>query len=168
MGKKKLIESSKNKIAWFNYQTHKFQFPMPMEEVECGAYALHAITKIPYNDILKFNKSKDGHWSTKTMLKFLKKHKYDVAPITVKNTVNCYSVSNFYKPLLRHNNVILIDQKCYVEENSWLVLYKGFTMHSGEIDKLNGLEFINYPIEQAYMIWHKDWGDKNDTLPKMQ
>lgn len=159
MGKKKLIYQANGKIQWFNYQTHKFQFPVPMENVECGAYALHALTKIPYEKIVKINKRKDGHWSTKIMLEFLNKHGYKVGEISAKNTIECHSVKNLCKPLLRDNNVILIDQKCYAEENSWIVLYKGFLMHSGEIDKINALEFLNYPIENAYLIWHKDWKD---------
>lgn len=153
-------KGKRKKIDWKQYRTSKFHFPDdPDGNVECGAYALYAITKKPYESIVKM--SKDGHWPNSIMMGYLKKHGYEVIPVTIGNMVEAHSVESFSsKPRLNERNVLLIDQKCFEEENSWCVLYGNMIGHSGEVDALNPLEFINFPIEAAYLIYHKNWGNK--------
>lgn len=147
------------KIDWKKYRTSKFHFPGdPDGSVECGAYALYALTKKPYKQILKL--SKKGHWPNSVMFGFLKKNGYEVIPVTIGNVVEGYSVEGYGKPKLNERNVLLIDQKCYEEENSWSVVYGNMSGHSGEVDALSALEFINWPIEAAYLIYHKSWSNK--------
>jgi len=144
------------KVDWNKYKAPKFWLPVKYEGGGCGAAALHALTKKPYKMIKKL--SKDEHWGTRTMLTFLKNNKLEIIPVTLGNVVECHSVSIFgSKPKILHDNVLLLGQECFREEMTWSVIYGGRQFHSGVNDILDPLEFINYPIERAYLIWNKKW-----------
>jgi hypothetical protein len=144
-------------INWRKFRTSKFHFPANVPNAECGAYALHALTKHVYKKILPLGKI-GGHWPDKVMFSYLRKHNYQVIPITYGNMVNSHSVESFLmKPLINECNVLLIDQKCYYGENSWSVVYGNMMGHSGEIEKLDSLELVNFPPEAIYLIWHEKW-----------
>lgn len=142
-------------VPWHKYKTSKFHFPSDIGKAQCGAYALHAITKKSYKDIEKL--SKNECWPTVLMFKYLKQHGYEIHPITIGNMVEAHSVNDFTKSKITENHVILIDQKAYKEENTWAVLYGNMMGHSGETEALKPLEFFNYPMEAAYVIWHNKW-----------
>lgn len=144
-------------VDWNKYKTWKFQMPRHESfSAECGAYALYAITKKPYEKILKL--SDKGCWPTSVMMAYLKKNGFEVIPVTIGNMVESHSVeSRHSKPRLTGKNVLLIDQKCYEEENTWSVIYGNEYAHSGDVEDLHPLEFINYPIEAAYLVYHKSW-----------
>jgi hypothetical protein len=144
------------KINWREYQTNKFHFAPLLGAAECGAYALYSITKQKYSNIVKLGDK--GHWSNKVMFKYLNNLGYKVIPITINNVVESYSINTLSKrPNLNVRNVILLDQKCFREENTWSVMYGNMIAHSGEIEVVHPLEFINCPIEAAYLIWHNKW-----------
>ena len=146
------------KIDWNKYKTSKFHFPEDINNAECGAYALYAITKKPYNNVVKL--SKNGHWPTSVMLGFLKKNGYEVIPVTLGNLVECHSLNEYStKVKLTGRNVLLLDQRFYEGENSWAVIYGNMYGHSGDACPIDALEFINFPIEAAYLIYHKTWGN---------
>jgi len=149
-------KGKKEQVNWAKYQIDDFKFPKQVYSMECGAYALHAITRQPKELILPL--SDKGHWSNATMFRFLRKHGYQIIPITIGNLVEAYSVhSAFDKRKLSDKNVILVEQLCYKEENTWAVIHKNKIAHSGSVKKLNPLEFINWPIEAAYLVYHPSW-----------
>lgn len=152
-----MLKGRVKKINWSTMTAPNFKIETK-ENIECGGWALHAITKVPYYKILPLGKS--GHWSTKTMLNFLKRFGCEVTPITFGNVVESQSVKGG-KHLLDESNVILIEQACFREENTWSVLFDGKISHSGEIDDIEPMEFINWPILQAYLVTHKKWKNKD-------
>lgn len=147
----------KQKVDWREREAPKFTIQPPTETIECGAWALHTITKVPYHLVVSL--SKGGHWSTKTMLNFLKKCGCDIKPITLGNIVEGSSVKGG-KKLLSSQNVILIEQGCFEEESTWAVLFDNKISHSGDVSPISPMEFINWPILQAYSITHEKWIDK--------
>ncbi len=138
---------------WAKYRTNKFYFGKPRYVAMCGPYALHTITKIPYEK-LKYL-AKDGHLGNKKLFTFLRSKGYEIHPVTLGNTVDGYN--SLDKPLLHIDHVILLDQRCINGENSWAVLYNNILAHSGEIAPYNPMDLLNYPIQAAYVIWHKRW-----------
>jgi hypothetical protein len=146
------------KIKWKDYAHIFFQHPTPLhpdDGADCGAWALHAITKKPLKGIMKL--SKNGHWSNATMFKYLRKNGFEVIPVTMGNMVEAHSVNSGRKPMLGKYHVMLIEQHCYKEENTWAVLHNNEISHSGELLPLDPLEMINYPLAAAYLIHHKNW-----------
>lgn len=155
-------EGKKQKIHWSDYRVDNFKFADEGDgpEYQCGAYALHTLTKIPLKDIIKLqSKTIPGHWPTRTMMRFLAKHGCSVMPITLGNMVWAHNYDNG-KPEIGGSNVLLIDQHCYDDQGTWSVVYGGRRAHSGEVDPLNPLEFINYPILQAYLVFNPKWRSK--------
>lgn len=147
-----------SKINWHKFECAKGKFRMPKKRwsVECGAFALHALTKVPVEDILPL--SDRGHWSNATMFKFLRDRGFEIIPVTLGNVVDAYSVKDpFDKYKLSTRHVILVEQLCYKEENTWAVIHNGKIAHSGGVKKLGPMEFVNWPIYAAYVIFHKDW-----------
>lgn len=146
-------------VKWYKYSTYDFKIPLSNTDdyykyPECGAYALYAITKKSSKSIMKLGKN--GHWPTKVMLTFLKKHGWHAERITMGNMVEVFNDISF-KRKITNNHLILIDQACFGYENTWSVIYRNTIMHSGSVNELNSLEFVNYPIEDAYVIYRKSW-----------
>jgi hypothetical protein len=151
----------KQKINWVEHESPKFTLDNK-SEIECGSWALHTITKVPYHQIMRLS-NKEGHWPTRKMLGFLKAVGCEVIPITLGNTVEGHSVKNG-KRQISSRNVVLLEQGCYEEESTWSVLHNNQISHSGETNAIGPLEFLNWPILQAYLITHKAWKneDKKD------
>jgi len=141
-------------INWKEYRTPHFRFAQEMMSAECGAYALYTLTKLPYEKIIKM--SRKGHWPNSMMFSFLKKRGFEIIPVTLGNVVEAHSVKRG-KPDINTMNVLLINQHCYKEESTWSVIYNNNIAHSGDIDSFDSMEFINYPIAEAYLIFHKSW-----------
>ena len=141
---------------WRQYATHKFYFGKPRSPyiAMCGPYALYSITKHPYEKLKKL--AKDGHLGNKGMFAYLRKHGYEIHPVTLGNTVHG-AKSLEAKSLLSIHNVVLLDQMCIDSENSWAVLYNNILAHSGDVSPYNPMDLLNYPIQGAYVIWHKKW-----------
>lgn len=152
-----MLKGKNNKVRWRNYLTDKFKFPKDTEDSqECGAWALHVLTRQPLKQIMKM--SKNGHWSTKTMLGYLKKNGYEVIPVTMGNMVNAHDGT--FKPKIGSDNIVLVCQRCFRWESTWAVIHQGRYSHSSETDYLSGLEFLNFPIDTAYIVWHNKWRSK--------
>jgi hypothetical protein len=149
------------KVDWRVYRTKYFEFaPESYSGPECGAYALHTLTKAPMSQIMKHAR-KDGHWPDKTMFSFLRARGFELIPITIGNTVEAHSSKRWLdKPSIRKTNVILLDQMCYREESTWSVIYDGKIAHSGSVDDMSPVEFLNCPINAAYIVWHPSWAKK--------
>lgn len=145
----------KQKINWAQKEAPKFSIETK-DETECGAWALHAITKVPLH--LLMGMSKKGHWPTRTMIGFLRRVGCEVTPITLGNVVESQSVKTG-KKLLTCRNVILVEQGCFKEESTWSVLFDNKISHSGELNDIRPMEFVNWPILQAYLITHKAWSN---------
>jgi hypothetical protein len=144
------------KINWRKFRTEKFEWPVDVEisETECGAYALYALTKEPHDEIMKL--SRNGHWPTRLMLKFLRDRGFQVVPVTLNNVVESYRFEQ-NKPELNKFNVLLLDQHAYEDQSTWSVAYDNMLGHSGYPEPIDALQFVNYPIQAAYLIFHKDW-----------
>ena len=152
-----MLKGRAKKVNWSTMTAPKFTIETA-DDTECGAWALHAITKVPYHKIVPLGKN--GHWPTRTMLKFLKMVGCEVTPITLGNVVHSQSVKTG-KRLLSERNVILIEQGCFKEESTWAVLFNGKISHSGELEDIEPMEFINWPILQAYLVTHKAWKNED-------
>lgn len=152
-----MLKGRPQKIEWRNYQVRNFRFPVELPNTdhdwECGSMALYALTKIKFDKIMKL--SNNGHWSTKTMVDFLHKNKYTVIPVTIGNTVDAYESDS--KSILDAHHVLLVGQKFFRYTNSWSVIHHNVQYHSGDFEILDPLNFINYPIEECYLIWHPSW-----------
>lgn len=150
-----MLKGRPQRIDWNKYRTNKFYFGVPNElGAMCGPYALYTLTKHPYKKLRKL--AKDGHLGTRQVFQYLRKHGYEIHPITLGNVVEGASrLSN--KNILSIDNVILIDQKCFSGENTWTVVYNNIQAHSGDIQPHKPTDFLNYPIQAAYVIWHKKW-----------
>ncbi|NJO48157.1 MAG: hypothetical protein HC840_00415 [Leptolyngbyaceae cyanobacterium RM2_2_4] len=142
------------KIDWRQHDAPKFTLHTKPHEIECGAWALHVITKFPYHYILPLGK--DGHCSNKVMFNFLKAAGCEIIPITIGNMVESHSVKSG-KRLLSSSHVILVNQGCYKEESTWAVLHDNKISHSGDLSDIGPLEFVNWPILEAFLITHKEW-----------
>ena len=151
----------KKRVKWHKMRASGFKFPEPVDWFKgesCGSLALYAITKISRRRLAKLFKR--GHCPTEKMIGFLKKKGYVVEQITLGNTVRAHSVKGDGKPKISSRSVILLDQACYMEEDTWSVLHEGLMWHSGELEEMKPVEFINNPINDAYLIWHPDWAKK--------
>lgn len=144
----------KQKINWSEHASPRFNIKTPEAEIECGAWALHVLTKAPYHMLL--NLGKNGHYPDKVMFGFLKHAGFKVTPITLGNVVESQSVKTG-KSLLTTDHVILIEQGCFEEESTWAVLYGGKISHSGDLSDIGPMEFVNWPILQAFLITHERW-----------
>jgi len=157
-----MLKGKPQRIYWGEYAAPKFKFASANEDAElcqCGAYALHTLTKIPLKKLLKYGKN--GHWGTRTMLRFLRERGYTVLPLTLGNVVEAHSVHAFSdKPKVTFEHVLLLGQHCFREESTWSVVYNNYHAHSGDVEPLDRLEFVNYPIEEAYVIFHPSWAKK--------
>lgn len=139
---------------WSKYQTNKFYFGKSGYGAECGPYALHTITKHPYAKLKKL--ATNGHLGNKKLFAYLKKHRYEVHPVTLGNTVlGAKTLGD--KNILSMSNVVLLDQMCFNGENTWSVLYNRVLAHSGDVTSYNPMDLLNYPVQAAYVIWHNNW-----------
>lgn len=151
-----MLKGRAKKQNWWKFCTNKFFFGNEMSDAECGAYALYTLTKRPYKDIIKL--SKKEHWPDSTMFTYLRKHDYEIYPVTLGNIVECHKNlvdKNIHKITRKH--VLLIEQKAIYCENTWSVLYFDTMAHSGTISPISTTEFLNYPPRAVYCIWHKKW-----------
>lgn len=148
-------------VNWKQYKTHKFVMP---EETEgdfggCGGFALNAITKAPAKEIKPGARMMNGHWhySAYGMEKFLKSKGYKMIHVGV-NTLH----ESQGRGGITEEHVVLVLQNSSKETNTWSVMHHGYAMHSGDIEKMNPFEFINWPVEDAFIIWHPKWASKED------
>jgi hypothetical protein len=154
------------KINWQDYQTFKFKPSASPHNVECGASALHCITGKSFTEINKL--SRRGHWPDSVMRSFLKKYNFTTIPVTLGSVVYSHSVKDD-KPELSNYNVLLVSQKCYKEEGTWSVIHDYKYWHGGgEPVTFKPMEFLNYPLDSAYVVWHPKWACSMFNLPKEQ
>lgn len=149
-----MLQGKPKKIDWKQYRCRNFKFLPKVSYGECGGFALHILTGEPYEEIAPLGRN--GHWSNRTMFDFLKYHGCEVIPVTLGNMVFAHSVKTG-KPKLGPMHVLLINQYVYKEEGTWSVIHNNQWAHSGDVEPLNALEFINWPIAEAYLIYNKEW-----------
>jgi hypothetical protein len=149
-----VLKGRREKKFWDRYRTNKFYFGNSKIYAQCGPYALHTITKHPYEKLEKL--STKGHLGNAKLFAYLEKHGYEIHPVTVGNTVrSAKTLDN--KSLLCISNVVLLDQMCIDSENTWAVLYNNILAHSGDVSPYNPMDLLNYPVQAAYVIWHDNW-----------
>ncbi len=149
-------------INFHNYIAPNFDIYTPvfrgaLENTGCGGHALAVLTGRPYKEISKL--SKNDHWPDRTMFNYLKKHGYEVIPITLATTAEAVTDYEF-KRKLSSFNVLLLDQRVVRYESTWAVVWGGWEAHSGDLSKFDALQLLYNPVHAAYVIWHKKWAIK--------
>ncbi|PWU16680.1 MAG: hypothetical protein C5B49_10195 [Bdellovibrio sp.] len=145
------------KINWKLFETHSFLLRESDEEYGgCGGSALGALTGRPAREIRKLRR--DEHWPTHTMRMYLQKQRSIMLPVTINNIAGAYSLKDHLNiPKITNKHVLLLCHSYCKEESTWVVVYNNFEFHNGDITQLRPLDFLNYPIEDAYVIWHPSW-----------
>lgn len=119
----------------------------------CGTHALAYITKSDPIKVDKILPKSVEAWSDKRIVDYLRKRNYIVQPITINNVTN-RSILNDH---ISRYHVLLLGQHVLKHEGTWSVVWNNTRYHSGHIEELDPLEFINCPIDSAYIIYHKRW-----------
>jgi hypothetical protein len=114
----------------------------------CGATALGLLTGVSPLSIMPHT-----HWSDDFMLSFLRKRKFTVVELTVRNltTEHC-----FRYPIQDHH-VLLIRTKVIKNEATWSVLHDEILYHNFEMTPLPKYEFLNHPLLALYILKHPSW-----------
>lgn len=128
----------------------------------CGANALSTITGAPVRTFRKWGKVvkvKDGTavaLSEKDMVSILRGRGYTVIPLTICDLVP-KAFTPMVNPQLTNDNVLLVSVRCFSDEASWFVLYKGLFAHNRTIGEISPLAFINKPILSVYLLYNPKW-----------
>jgi hypothetical protein len=147
-------------VDWDNLKSHQFDGEAPPLSYHlhgsCGTHALaHIMKKDPYR-IDKYLPKKVKCWSNTRIVRFLRKNGYTVQPVTIFNVTNREHPNDH----ISRFHVLLVGQHVLKHEGTWSVVWNNERYHSGYLMELEPLEFINCPIECAYIIHHKRWRNK--------
>ncbi len=119
----------------------------------CVTHALAHIMKKSPIQIDKYLPKSVKCWSNSRMVKFLRINGYTVQPVTIFNVTNREIPNDHISP----HHVLLLGQHVLKHEGTWSVVWDNQRYHSGYLDQLDPLEFINCPLECAYIVHHKRW-----------
>ena len=148
--KKRAIDFSKYTVSKPNltfYSGFKYQL------WGCGATVGSLLTGIHPKEVAKYNKH-SSHFSDEMMIKFLRKHKFKLIPLTIASISNSKIIEN----KLDENHLIIISQMLKRNEASWAVLLNcQYHVHNFEINRLTTTEFIERPILTAYVAYKPEW-----------
>lgn len=120
----------------------------------CGTLALSLLTGHKQTYVgSRFPKTRD-YWTDRAMCSYLRNYGYTVLPLT---TCCVTHYSGDIKYPIKSKHVLLVGQWMVRDEGSWSVLYSGKYYHNMIEKPIDPLEFINHPIDRAYLISHKKW-----------
>lgn len=120
----------------------------------CGTHALAYLTKSSPTKIDKSLPKNVMAWSDMRMVKYLREHDYIVQPVTINNVTN----RDWPNDHISKYHVLLVGQHVLKNnEGTWSVCWNNIRYHSGYREELDPLEFINCPIDSAYIIYNKRW-----------
>ena len=141
------------KIPWHFYEIGRLYLEEPNDcSPQCGAAAIQALTGISRTQAEKLGD--DGHYSTESMLNFLKDFGFSLVEITRGNMTDVYDTPSIK---ISENHVILADLRITKTDDSWAVIYGEKEFHSGSLSPLDPLDMFNSPINQAWVLWHPNW-----------
>lgn len=98
---------------------------------------------------------RNGHYSDRFMVNFLRKNKFSVYEVNKSNLTNKKSWS--YS--LHSNHLLLFSSLILKKQCSWFVLFNDTLFHNFEIKKMGYQDLINFPIESMYVLFNKKWRD---------
>lgn len=152
---------SKKKIDFSKFECQKFPLtlfdPAIFGLAGCGYNLLASIVgkESPF-DIRKLNKSKNKEsCEDKFILWYLRKHGFKVLPLTKCNLTNTKSV--YLDGVVKPYNVFISSNLVRKNEASWFINYQHYMLHNQEILPVKSLDFLNFPIMSAFLIWHKKY-----------
>lgn len=122
----------------------------------CGTMAFYSITGKSMDNKYKNRKV----ISDKVMVEQLRKYGYTVIPLSIANTISRCGIHNN----ITSDHVVLISQIMYRGEGSWAILHKNRYYHSFSTEPLRGMEFVNRPINTAYLIFKQEWAPKREPI----
>lgn len=128
------------------------------DDQDCGTHAMRVLTGLNYKAIRKAM-GKATTWSDRRAIQWLRSKGYAVVPVTVGSTSGLSIKED--KISLGGGHVLLVSQHCFLEEGTWSVLFENKIYHAGNVEYLDGFEFINYPIWSAYLIFKRQWIPKD-------
>ena len=159
---------SRKKIDARKFEVHKF-VPFLFDtgtygSTACGSSALALLTG--HNPLLVSRETKfKNHCSDQTIINYLKKYGFHILELTQSNVSN--NTSDFLRDQIKPYHVVLLSQLVKKAEATWCVLYNNLLYHNFEIIKINYLEFINRPINTAYLINHYLYTHKHSINKKL-
>lgn len=127
-----------------------------ISDPSCGVIAFYSLTGKLMDPQYRFRATIED----KIMIQQLKKYGYTVIPLTIANTISRCGIFNN----IREEHVVLISQIMYRGEGSWAILHKKNYYHSFGKERLHGLEFVNRPINTAYLIFKEEWSQKKENV----
>lgn len=144
-------------IDWENLKSYSFEGLAP-ELIyhlrgSCGTHAISHITGVSPRIVDRHLPKHVKCWSNARMVRFLRNKGYTVQPVTIFNVTN----RDWPKDHISPYHVLLLGQHVLRHEGTWSVVHNNKRYHSGYIDELDPYEFINNPLECAYIIHHKRW-----------
>jgi hypothetical protein len=132
----------------------------------CGSNTLSLLTGIHPDDIKNPNKMNPEDWKDSFMVKFLKKHGFQVHPLT-KCDVSCEG-DKFASDNVDDRHVLLLSQLMGRNTASWTVVHNKLLYHNFQTCSFSGLYIVNCPILTCYLICHPNWkmNEKRKVLTK--
>lgn len=145
------------KIDWHLFETHRFILGESSDQYGgCGGSALGVLTGRSAKEIRKLRRN--DHWPTQTMRMYLRKNGCILLPVTINNIAGAYSIRDHLRiPKITAKHVLLLCHSYCKEESTWVVIHNNFEFHNGDVRPLKPLDFLNYPIEDAYVVWSPSW-----------
>jgi len=140
------------RLNFESYSAYCFRPYLFTDEVRgkfgCGASALALLTGALPESIARENNS--THYPDQFMVRFLRRHGFDVQKLTQANIANALSG-------IENNHVLLLSQMYRKREATWGVVMNGWYFHNFEIYFLNSLTLLRKPVVSAYLIRHTTW-----------
>lgn len=116
----------------------------------CGATLISLITGTNPVSLYLKNKNKP-HWSKEYVFRILKKHGFELLKMVPGLLVNTY-------------HPIITIQRLSTAETSYQFIYNNLIYHNFDVRPLKNFEFLTFPIEESFLIRHKNWSIKKDKL----
>jgi len=159
---------STKKIDFVSFSTFRFVpflfDPVLYGDLPCGVTMLSLLTgHNPF--IIKWTNKCKNHCSDKFVVNYLKKYGFKILELTHAKVSHNYS--NILENKIKHYHVIVLSQLVKKGEATWCVLNNGSLYHNFNIIKINELEFLNRPINTAYLINHSIYAKKSNKCSKV-
>jgi hypothetical protein len=147
-------------INWEKLKSYSFKGSAPplnhRLRGSCGTHALAHIMKESPTKIDKYLPKNISCWSTTRIAKFLRQNGYVVQPVTICNVTN----RDWPRDHISKYHILLIGQFVLRQEGTWSVVWCNERYHSGHTEELDPYEFINNPLDCAFIVYHKKWSKR--------
>lgn len=95
----------------------------------------------------------EDSWTDVSIKKYLTTNGYTVYPLTIAAVTH----SEYLHYPIKQEHVVLMSQHMLRYEGSWAIMHNDFYYHNFEKRVPYANEFINNPINTAYIVYHKKW-----------